>query len=302
MYPTLSLAGSTWPSGPCCGGYFYGPGFSCYCTTILARDHSCSGLHGLGQASHGWHQASGSCTQGWTLYRDVHLGCRCCPTLFKSPDPHILHSSLGIIFQSSCSTCRRALSYGNLHHTSCMSLSYRVWWATFRSQKICGPAPMPTSFQGYHDPFNFHTISSAAAAPSSSVLPSSSSRTGPVRLQHDVSHRLNHSSQVGRPKNKKFTNSEWKLIYFGITHTHLGLDISRENFADLCGDYAPVAIAAWSNALSSINEESASPDPVVTTYMFQIPYSLPTPTPCGKRHISDNSTILLMPWSIALLP
>ncbi len=63
-------------------------------------------------------------------------------------------------------------------------------------------------FQGYRDPFNFRTISSAAAAPSSSVLPSSSSRTGPVRLQHDVSHRLNHSSQVGRPKNKKITNSE----------------------------------------------------------------------------------------------
>ncbi|PBK68260.1 hypothetical protein ARMSODRAFT_1019840 [Armillaria solidipes] len=110
-------------------------------------------------------------------------------------------------------------------------------------------------FQGYRDPFNFHTIpSSAAAAPSSSVLPPSSSRTGPVHLQHDVSHRLNHSSQVGRPKNKKITNN-----------------ISQEKFADLRGDYAPVVIAAWSNALSSINEESASPNPVATTYMFPNP-------------------------------
>ncbi len=64
-------------------------------------------------------------------------------------------------------------------------------------------------FQGYRDPFNFCTISSsAAAAPASSVLPSRSSRTGPVRLQHDVSHCLNHSSQVGCPKNKKIANSE----------------------------------------------------------------------------------------------
>ncbi|PBK90468.1 hypothetical protein ARMGADRAFT_1032482 [Armillaria gallica] len=111
-------------------------------------------------------------------------------------------------------------------------------------------------FQGYHDLFNFHTISSStAAAPASSVLPSSSSRTGLVHLQHDVSHHLNHSSQVGCPKNKKIANN-----------------ISRENFADLCGDYAPVAISAWSNALSSINEESASPDPpVATTYMFPNP-------------------------------
>ncbi|PBK62006.1 hypothetical protein ARMSODRAFT_1062043 [Armillaria solidipes] len=59
---------------------------------------------------------------------------------------------------------------------------------------------------------------------------------------------------VGHPKNKKITNN-----------------IGQEKFADLRGDYAPVVIAAWSNALSSINEESASPNPVATTYMFPNP-------------------------------
>ncbi|SJL02374.1 uncharacterized protein ARMOST_05701 [Armillaria ostoyae] len=59
---------------------------------------------------------------------------------------------------------------------------------------------------------------------------------------------------VGRPKNKKITNN-----------------IGQEKFADLRGDYAPVVIAAWSNVLSSINEESASPNPVATTYMFPNP-------------------------------
>ncbi|KAK0448909.1 uncharacterized protein EV420DRAFT_1647187 [Desarmillaria tabescens] len=116
-------------------------------------------------------------------------------------------------------------------------------------------------FQGYRDPFNFHTVPSSAVAPSSTstMLPQNSSRTGPICLDRDVSHRLDYSSQVGRPKHKKNANN-----------------ISRDKFSDLHGDYAPLAISAWSEALSSINEESEraqtlSPDLVATAYMFPDP-------------------------------
>ncbi|KAK0432396.1 hypothetical protein EV421DRAFT_1911006 [Armillaria borealis] len=120
-------------------------------------------------------------------------------------------------------------------------------------------------FQGYHDPFNFCTIpSSAAAAPSSSVLPPSSSRTGPV----------------GCPKNKKNTNN-----------------IGQEKFADLHGDYAPVVIAAWSNTLSSINEESASPNPVATTYMFPNPIIITNAnTYCTTAMASEASPLCPQQW------
>ncbi len=61
-------------------------------------------------------------------------------------------------------------------------------------------------FQGYRDPFNFCTVPSSAG--SSTVLPPSSPRTGPARLDRDISHhRLNHLSQVGCPRTKKFVNS-----------------------------------------------------------------------------------------------
>ncbi|KAK0188739.1 hypothetical protein F5146DRAFT_1140286 [Armillaria mellea] len=112
-------------------------------------------------------------------------------------------------------------------------------------------------FQGYCDPFNFRTVPSSAG--SSTVMPPSSPRTGPVRLDHDISHRSNYSSQAGCPKNKKISNN-----------------ISQDKFADLHSDYAPTTISAWSNALSSINKESERfqthfPNPVMTTYMFPDP-------------------------------
>ncbi|KAK0492544.1 hypothetical protein EDD18DRAFT_1079621 [Armillaria luteobubalina] len=126
-------------------------------------------------------------------------------------------------------------------------------------------------FQGYRDPFNFRTIHSVATLISSASA--TSSTIGPIRLDRTVSRRSNFSSRSGRPKPKtgKVFND-----YIHAQSIHESIDTKQVKFNDIQGDYAPLALPAWSAALSSIDRYSerakaAFPDPVAATYMFPEP-------------------------------